>query len=104
MRLSPIVTTLAGIYCLSLTTTALAEDGKSDGPEKAGATQRAIAAPKKPKLIVAISVDQLSADLFAEYRPYYRGRIKTAIARRSFPLRLPIAQRYRDLPGSFQRY
>lgn len=29
-----------------------------------------------PKLIVAIAVDQFSADLFAEYRPYYSGGLK----------------------------
>ncbi len=34
------------------------------------------AAPPKPKLIVAISVDQFSTDLFNEYRPYYVGGLK----------------------------
>ena len=29
-----------------------------------------------PKLIVAISVDQFSADLFSEYRQYYSGGLK----------------------------
>jgi len=29
-----------------------------------------------PKLIVAISVDQFSADLFSEYRQYYTGGLK----------------------------
>ena len=29
-----------------------------------------------PKLIVAISVDQFSADLFSEYRQYYVGGLK----------------------------
>ncbi|MDO7834836.1 alkaline phosphatase family protein [Sphingobium sp. HBC34] len=29
-----------------------------------------------PRLIVAISVDQFSADLFSEYRPYYSGGLK----------------------------
>ncbi|MBA3898510.1 MAG: alkaline phosphatase family protein, partial [Sphingomonadaceae bacterium] len=33
-------------------------------------------APTKPKLIVAISVDQFSADLFAEYRGLWRGGMK----------------------------
>ncbi|HLL59104.1 MAG TPA: alkaline phosphatase family protein, partial [Allosphingosinicella sp.] len=30
----------------------------------------------RPKLIVAISVDQLSADLFQQYRQYYDGGLK----------------------------
>ncbi len=30
----------------------------------------------KPKLLVVISVDQLSADLFAEYRPHFTGGLK----------------------------
>ena len=34
------------------------------------------APPPKPKLIVAISVDQFSADLFSEYRQYYTGGLK----------------------------
>jgi len=34
------------------------------------------AQPPAPKLIVALSVDQLSADLFAEYRPHFTGGLK----------------------------
>src|SRR5687768_3620733 len=33
-------------------------------------------AAEKPKLIVAISVDQFSADLFAQYRPHYDGGLQ----------------------------
>ncbi|HEX8400362.1 MAG TPA: alkaline phosphatase family protein [Allosphingosinicella sp.] len=32
--------------------------------------------PAKPKLIVVISVDQLSSDLFAQYRPHFTGGLK----------------------------
>ena len=32
--------------------------------------------PAPPRLIVAISVDQLSADLFAEYRPHFTGGLR----------------------------
>jgi alkaline phosphatase len=39
------------------------------------ATLAAEPAPK-PKLIVAISVDQFSADIFAEYRPHFTGGLK----------------------------
>lgn len=35
------------------------------------------AAPRAPKLILAISVDQLSSELYARYRPSYRGGLKT---------------------------
>jgi predicted AlkP superfamily pyrophosphatase or phosphodiesterase len=34
------------------------------------------AAGQKPKLIVAIAVDQLSSDLFAQYRPHFTGGLK----------------------------
>src|SRR5689334_19951038 len=34
------------------------------------------AAPTPPKLLVVISVDQYSADLFNEYRPYYTEGLK----------------------------
>jgi Uncharacterized proteins of the AP superfamily len=34
------------------------------------------AAPTPPRLIVAISVDQFSADLFSEYRQYYTGGLQ----------------------------
>ena len=36
----------------------------------------AAAQPAPPKLIVAISVDQLSADLFQQYRPYFDGGLQ----------------------------
>jgi predicted AlkP superfamily pyrophosphatase or phosphodiesterase len=35
--------------------------------------QPAAAAPPRPKLIVAVSVDQFSADLFNEYRTQFSG-------------------------------
>ncbi|RVT94898.1 alkaline phosphatase family protein [Sphingomonas crocodyli] len=41
--------------------------------------------PPTPKLIVAISVDQFSADLFAEYRQYYTGGLKTLTQGAVFP-------------------
>lgn len=37
------------------------------------AAQIAPTAPTRPRLVVAISVDQLSADLFAQYRPHFTG-------------------------------
>ncbi|MFI4889468.1 MAG: alkaline phosphatase family protein [Steroidobacterales bacterium] len=41
-----------------------------------GAAAAAAAAPAPPRLIVAISVDQFSADLFAEYRPLYAAGLR----------------------------
>ena len=44
--------------------------------QPAPAQPRAAPAPAPqgpPRLIVAISVDQLSADLFAQYRPHFTG-------------------------------
>lgn len=43
-------------------------------PAAAGAQKAAT--PARPKLIVAISVDQFSADLFAEYRQHFTGGMK----------------------------
>ena len=38
-----------------------------------------------PRLIVALSVDQFSADLFSEYRPYYSGGLKRLSQGAVFP-------------------
>lgn len=39
-------------------------------------TPAAAQAPQRPRLIVAISVDQLSADLFAQYRQHFTGGLR----------------------------
>jgi hypothetical protein len=39
----------------------------------------------RPRLIVAISVDQLSADLFAQYRPYFTGGLRRMSGGIAFP-------------------
>ncbi len=54
----------------ALAPAALAQNA-APAPAAATATVPAPAAP--PKLIIAISVDQLSADLFAQYRQYFTG-------------------------------
>lgn len=41
-----------------------------------GACAASAQPPQRPKLIVAISVDQLSADLFAQYRQYFTGGLR----------------------------
>src|SRR5580658_9716404 len=45
----------------------------------------AAAAPVQPRLIVAISVDQFSADLFAEYRPLYTAGLRRLSGGAVFP-------------------
>lgn len=42
-------------------------------------------APPEPKLIVAISVDQLSADLFAQYRNHFSGGFARLLSGAVFP-------------------
>ncbi|MBV9884588.1 MAG: alkaline phosphatase family protein [Sphingomonadaceae bacterium] len=41
-----------------------------------GAAAASAQTPQRPRLIVAISVDQFSADLFAQYRQYYTGGLR----------------------------
>lgn len=48
-------------------------------------THRVETARPAPRLIVAISVDQFSADLFAEYRPYFTGGLKRLSEGAAFP-------------------
>lgn len=43
------------------------------------------AEPPRPKLIVAIAVDQFSADVFAEYRPLYQAGLKRLAGGAVFP-------------------
>lgn len=45
----------------------------------------AIAAPPPPKLIVAISIDQYSANLFEEWRPRYSAGLKTLASGIAYP-------------------
>jgi len=51
---------------------AVARPGTAPAPQSAPATA--------PRLIVAIAVDQFSADLFSEYRRYYEGGLKRLTA------------------------
>ena len=54
-----------------------------------------------PKLIIAISVDQLSADLFDEYRPQFSGGLARLARGHRVPQRLSEPCRDRDLPRPF---
>ena len=49
------------------------------------AQQRSVAPTARPKLVVVISVDQLSADLFAEYRGLYTGGMRRLAQGAVFP-------------------
>ncbi len=66
MKLKSLTTVLAATLCFATAGAGLAQDS---APPVAKVT----AATPPPKLIVAISVDQFSADLFAEYRSHYTG-------------------------------
>ena len=54
-----------------------------------------------PKLLVVISVDQFSADLFDEYRPQFTGGLARLAQRDGVPQRLSEPCRDRDLPRPF---
>ena len=57
----------------------------AQAPASPPASAPAKAAQQPPKLIVAISVDQFSADLFSEYRQYYSGGLKRLTEGAVFP-------------------
>ena len=59
-----------------LLATAMPVVAQSPAPAAAPAQAARSIAATPPKLIVAISVDQFSADLFSEYRQYYTGGLK----------------------------
>lgn len=61
---------------------ATAMPAMAQGPAPAPASTAPAA---RPKLIVAISVDQFSADLFSEYRQYYAGGLKRLTEGAVFP-------------------
>ncbi|MDO9441462.1 MAG: alkaline phosphatase family protein [Beijerinckiaceae bacterium] len=67
----------------SLFMTALAVSGIATAQDAPSAPPATI--PSPPKLIVAISVDQFSGDLFAEYRQYYVAGLKRLTQGAVFP-------------------
>ena len=78
MKLKSLTTVLAATLCLANAGAGLAQDS---APPVAKVT----AATPPPKLIVAISVDQFSADLFAEYRSHYTGGLARLASGVVFP-------------------
>jgi phosphonoacetate hydrolase len=69
--------------------------------DSAAPAAKVAAATPAPKLVVVISVDQFSADLFAEYRGQLHRRPRAAGVGGRLPLGLSGARRDRDLPGPF---
>lgn len=78
MKLKSLTTVLAATLCFATAGAGLAQDS---APPVAKVT----AASPPPKLIVAISVDQFSADLFAEYRSHYTGGLARLASGVVFP-------------------
>ncbi len=78
MKLKSLTTVLAATLCFANAGAGLAQDS---APPVAKVT----AATPPPKLIVAISVDQFSADLFAEYRSHYTGGLARLASGVVFP-------------------
>ena len=76
VKLKSLTTVLAATLCFATAGAGLAQDS---APPVAKVT----AASPPPKLIVAISVDQFSADLFAEYRSHFTGGLARSKAARS---------------------
>jgi predicted AlkP superfamily pyrophosphatase or phosphodiesterase len=77
------------VAAVLLAATAIPAMAQSPAPASipaSGPAPAATAAPATPpKLIVAISVDQFSADLFSEYRQYYTGGLKRLTQGAVFP-------------------
>ncbi|MGX5712561.1 alkaline phosphatase family protein [Sphingopyxis terrae subsp. ummariensis] len=78
VKLKSLTTVLAATLCLATAGAGLAQDS---APPVAKVT----AASPPPKLIIAISVDQFSADLFAEYRSHYTGGLARLASGVVFP-------------------
>lgn len=69
MRLSQ----LSAAACAALLLTAIPAQADPAPPPQGGAPAATVPARPAPRLILAISVDQFSADLFAQYRETYRA-------------------------------
>jgi predicted AlkP superfamily pyrophosphatase or phosphodiesterase len=78
VKLKSLTTVLAATLCFATAGAGLAQDS---APPVAKVT----AATPPPKLIVVISVDQFSADLFAEYRSHYTGGLARLASGVVFP-------------------
>ena len=66
MKINYIATAVAAAVSLAAASGGIAQDSMAPAAKVTAATPA-------PKLVIAISVDQFSADLFAEYRSHFTG-------------------------------
>ncbi|MEW9855797.1 alkaline phosphatase family protein [Novosphingobium sp. M1R2S20] len=89
MRLAPFaLASLASVFSLTLAVPATAQERQAKDSRSAQVAPVAPAAAVpagKPQLILAISVDQLSADLFAQYRQHFTGGLARLTSGAVFP-------------------
>lgn len=78
MKIKTLTAALAATLCLASASAVIAQDS-------AAPVQKITAATPAPKLIVAIAVDQFSADLFAEYRGRFTGGLARLASGAVFP-------------------
>ena len=78
MKLKYLSTALAAVLCVAAAGTGLAQNAAPPTPKVTSATPA-------PKLIVMVAVDQLSADLFAEYRGKFTGGLARLASGIVFP-------------------
>ena len=83
MRTSNVVTAFASFLAIFAAAPGAAQNKAAPPATQQTTVESAQTAP--PKLIVAISVDQFSADLFSEYRPYFTGGLKRLSSGAVFP-------------------
>lgn len=87
MKLKYLTTALAAALCIAGTGASLAQDAAPPVQKVTAATPPThnVVAATPPKLIVAISVDQFSADLFAQYRSHFTGGLARLASGVVFP-------------------
>jgi len=78
VKIKYLTTALAAALSIAATGAVLAQDSSAPAPKVTAATP-------VPKLVVVISVDQFSADLFAEYRSHFTGGLARLASGIVFP-------------------
>lgn len=81
MRLTPKRLQLLSVAALALAVPAMAQEA-APAPSAPAAAEAPLPAPK---LVLAISIDQFSADLFAEYRQHFTGGLAKLLTGAVFP-------------------
>jgi len=91
MRVPSALASLSAMLALTAAVPATSQDRPAAPPASSSAATPPPAAPDpasrlpKPKLILAISVDQFSADLFAQYREHFTGGFARLLTGAVFP-------------------